>query len=181
MSSDLSTYFSAILDAVGNARKGLSKPVFLFVSQLTPMVNVDLLIQNDRGETLLTWREDEFYGPGWHVPGGVIRFKEYAKTRIEKVAQSELGVEVIAGEHPVCIREVMAADRDVRGHFISMLYACDLVGNLLAALEYTPNQQNQNGHWKWHQGCPGNLIRQHEMYRAYINQAWAVKETELLQ
>lgn len=180
MTRDLSTCFSSILDTVGNARNGLSKPVFLFVSQLTPMVNVDLLIQNDRGETLLTWREDEFYGPGWHVPGGVIRFKEYAKTRIAKVAQSELGVDVTSSEHPVCIREVMAADRDVRGHFISMLYACALVGNLPDALAYVPNLPKQNGRWQWHQGCPSNLIRQHEMYREYINQAWREDEHGML-
>lgn len=41
------------------------------------MVNVDLLIKNvSSNETLLTWREDEYYGPGWHVPGGIVRFKE---------------------------------------------------------------------------------------------------------
>ena len=33
------------------------------------MVNVDLLIRNDRRETLLTWRQDELYR-GWHIPAG---------------------------------------------------------------------------------------------------------------
>jgi ADP-ribose pyrophosphatase YjhB (NUDIX family) len=165
---DLTQHFFAILSAVGNAREGLTKPIFLFVSQLVPMINVDLLITNTQGQILLTWREDEFYGPGWHVPGGVIRFKELAETRIQKVAQSELGVNVIAEKTPVCVKEVMAENRDVRGHFISMLYCCELVGALSLAQAYQQNQPHQNGHWQWHDGCPENIIPQHEMYRALM-------------
>lgn len=165
---DLAANFSAILSAVGNAREGLPKSVFLFTSQLVPMVNVDLHIKNTQGQTLLTWREDEFYGPGWHVPGGIIRFKELAETRIQKVAESELKVNVIAEKTPICVKEVMAKNRDVRGHFISMLYRCTLVGDLQSAQKYQPNQPNQNGHWQWHDGCPDNIIPQHEMYRQYL-------------
>lgn len=166
--SNLNTHFSAILAAVGNARAGLSNPVFLFVSQLVPMVNVDLLIKNSQGQTLLTWREDAFYGPGWHVPGGIIRFKELAETRIQKTAQAELGVSVLAGSHPICVKEVMAINRDVRGHFVSMLYDCKLEGALNIARIYQPHVPNQNGHWQWHDGCPENIIPQHEMYREYM-------------
>lgn len=166
--TDLSTHFSAILQAVGNAREGLTKPVFLFVSQLVPMVNVDLLIKNQQGQTLLTWREDEFYGPGWHVPGGVIRFKEHAAMRIEKVAFAELGTSVFADPEPLCIKEVMAANRDVRGHFVSLLYRCTLQGALDPARVYQTGQPQQNGHWQWHTGCPQDIIPQHEMYREWI-------------
>lgn len=165
---DLSQHFSAIMQAVGNPREGLTKPVFLFVSQLVPMVNVDLLIKNHQGHTLLTWREDEFYGPGWHVPGGVIRFKEHAATRIEKVAMAELGASVSADPAPLCIKEVMAAHRDVRGHFVSLLYRCTLQSALDATRIYQPGQPQQNGHWQWHAGCPQDIIPQHEMYSDFI-------------
>lgn len=165
---DLNTHFSAILSTVENARIGLPKSVFLFVSQLVPMVNVDLLIRNAQGQTLLTWREDEFYGPGWHVPGGIIRFKELAETRIQKVAQSELNVCVISEKTPICVKEVMASNRDVRGHFISLLYQCSLNGALPMKQIYKPDQPKQNGHWEWHDGCPDNIIPQHEMYRVYM-------------
>jgi ADP-ribose pyrophosphatase YjhB (NUDIX family) len=164
----LSDHFSAILQAVGDAKHGLTKPIFLFVSQLVPMVNVDLLIKNAQGQTLLTWREDEFYGPGWHVPGGIIRFKELAETRIQKVAQLELGVHVVAEKTPICVKEVMAKNRDVRGHFISMLYRCELVSALNLAQAYKEYQPQQNGHWQWHDGCPENIIPQHEMYRTWM-------------
>ena len=38
---------------------GLPDELFLFVSRITPLVNVDLLIQDDRRHTLFTWRSDE--------------------------------------------------------------------------------------------------------------------------
>ncbi len=168
MLPDLSPHFSAILSLIGDARHGLTNPIFLFISQLTPMVNVDLLIKNHKGQTLLTWREDEFYGPGWHVPGGVIRFKELAATRIQQVALSELGTEIKAEKDPICIREVMAPNRDVRGHFISMLYRCELLNDADASLAYEANKPAQNGRWQWHDHCPDNLISQHKMYQPFI-------------
>ena len=59
--------------ALGPApRNGLPEDLFLFVSSLTPLVNVDLLIRDDAGRMLLGWRHDAFYGPGWHVPGSFI-------------------------------------------------------------------------------------------------------------
>ena len=58
---------------------GLPEELFLFVSRLVPMVNVDLFISDDQGRVLLTWRDDEIFGAGWHIPGGMIRYKETAQ------------------------------------------------------------------------------------------------------
>ena len=68
---------------------GLPEELFLLVSRLTPLVNVDLLVQDEGLGTLLTWRADEFYGPGWHVPGGIIRYKETAEDCIRATAERE--------------------------------------------------------------------------------------------
>jgi colanic acid biosynthesis protein WcaH len=155
-------------DSIGNPREGLPKEAFLLVSQLTPLINVDLLVRNDQGETLLTWREDEYYGPGWHVPGGIVRFKERFAARIQAVAKDELGAQVQADNTPLVMNEVMAAHRDVRGHFISLLYRCQLLGAPAKHLEYAHGAPN-NGEWKWHKGCPDNLLPAHEMYRKYID------------
>ena len=47
---------------------GLQEDLFLFVSRITPIINVDLLIKNESDHTLLTWRDGGYYPPGWHVP-----------------------------------------------------------------------------------------------------------------
>jgi len=64
--------------------------VFALVSRVTPLVNVDLLIKDEQRRTLLTWRDDEFFGAGWHVPGEIIRYKESAADRIRTCARLEL-------------------------------------------------------------------------------------------
>ena len=88
------------------------------------MANVDLLIKNKKKQTLLIWRDDKYYGPGWHIPGGIIRFKETFSSRIHKVAESELGMSVSHTKDPITIKELFAKNRDVRGHFITFLYEC---------------------------------------------------------
>jgi colanic acid biosynthesis protein WcaH len=157
-----------VMDSVSDARQGLPIELFLFVSQLTPLVNVDLLIKNRDGQTLMTWREDEFYGPGWHIPGGVIRFKEAAKHRIAEVAKSELGAVVRAEEHPLLVRELVAPHRDVRGHFMSLLYRCELVSGPYDGLRRSAARP-KHGEWEWLDGCPDQIIWQHEVYRAVID------------
>ena len=151
----------------GDARDGLPEDLFLFISELTPMINVDLLITNHQRETLLTWREDEFYGPGWHVPGGIIRFKETAATRIAKVAQHELGVTVENEDSPILVTEIMNPTRETRGHFISMLYRCTLKAALSADNEFS-EVCPKNNHWRWFSVAPENLIYQQQMYADLI-------------
>ena len=160
--------FKTIREEVKNAKEGLSKDIFHFVSSLTPMINVDLLIKNENNETLLTWRSDEFYGPGWHLPGGIIRFKENPITRIEKVAMSELGCQVLYEHSPLTIRSQIANDRDVRGHFISMLYKCHLKTPLSPAMQALGSAPS-NGQWRWHKKAPNNLVTVHESFRVFID------------
>ena len=69
----LEDHVAAIAAAIGDARQGLPEPVFRLLGRITPVVNVDLLVRNERGETLLTCRQDDLY-LGWHLPGGVVRF-----------------------------------------------------------------------------------------------------------
>jgi len=150
------------------ASKGLPLEVFHLISSLTPLINVDLLVQDTQGRTLLTWRHDDFYGPGWHVPGGIIRFKERWEDRIAAVAAAELGATVTFAQEPISIQQTVNPTRDVRGHFISMLFACQLSS--------APDPKHQwvrdaprNGDWAWHKGCPADIISVHEMYRRAIN------------
>jgi colanic acid biosynthesis protein WcaH len=145
----------------------LPEAVFLFVSRLTPLVNVDLLIRDASGRTLLTWRRDEFYGPGWHVPGGVIRYKENASERIRQVASRELGATVAFDPSPLFVDEGIAPMRRNRGHFVSLLYRCRL---LTAPDEHRRCESRDPlpGEWRWHVGCPANLIPEQQAYAAFM-------------
>lgn len=143
---------------IPNPKVGLPEEIFLFVSRITPLVNVDLLIKDEKGRTLLSWRNNATDGIGWHVPGGIIRFKEKIETRIKMVAQNEIGTTVEFDPTPITINEVICK-QNVRGHFISLLYKCFLTG------KYVP----QNKNLKWHGSCPKNLIKLHQkIYKKFI-------------
>lgn len=158
----------AIESSIQNPSKGLPEELFLFVSRITPIINVDLLIKNEQRHTLLTWRDDGYYPHGWHVPGGIIRYKETIAERVNAVAKNELGAEVEFNPVPLAINEVIHDARKNRGHFISILYQCHLVTQLDESLRCKDNNSPNPDEWMWHSSCPSNIITVHEMYRKYI-------------
>ena len=164
MNADL---IAQIRTYIGDSRRGLPEEVFRLVSELTPLVYVDLLIKDSSGRTLLTWRDDEFYGPGWHIPGGILRFKERALDRLAKVAELELGAQISSNLVPLLITEIMHPSRDVRGHFISLLYECAITSGPLGEC-YSQNGQPKNGKWAWFSEAPSQLIHQHKVYKPFI-------------
>ena len=52
----------------------------------------ELVIKNNLNKTLLIYRDDGFYGPGWHLPGGIIRFREKVESRIFETLDRELNI-----------------------------------------------------------------------------------------
>lgn len=91
----------------GDPTNGLPEEVFLYASQITPLVNVDLFIKDEAKGVLLTWRDDDYYDAGWHVPGGIIRYKETFSDRIKAVARQELGASVTHEPAPIEINQVI--------------------------------------------------------------------------
>lgn len=160
-------------------RNGLPEELFWFATTLVPCANIDLFIVNAEGQVLLTWRDDQFYGTGWHIPGGCIRIQETLDTRIQKTALSEIGCEVVYDTNPIVIRESFVKEERPwlknqlqRSHNISLLYRCNLPegyeinnGNL---------QITDAGYKKWFDYLPDNLLSVHkELYgdilTEYIN------------
>ena len=72
---------------IKDPKKSLPEDIFLLLSRISPLVNVDLLIKNKKNQILLTWRQKgQVYPEGWHIPGGIIRYKEKFTNRIKEVA-----------------------------------------------------------------------------------------------
>lgn len=151
---------------VPDPKKGLPDEVFYYISRTTPLINADLLIKDEKGRSLLGWRDDKYTGRGWHVLGGIIRFKETFETRIKKVAQSEVGAEVEFDPKPIAINEIINHKDEIRGHFISLLYKCFLPSS------FVPENKNlaetDPGFLKWHEKCPDDLLEWHKIYRKYL-------------
>ena len=151
---------------VPNPSASLPEELFLFISRITPIVNVDLLIKDQNGRTLLSWRDDQYCGKGWHVPGGIVRFKETLETRVKKVAETEIGVNISFDAIPMALNQLILPERDIRAHFISILYKCFLSSAFVPQNKGLSNEDRD--YLMWHDFCPDNLIKGHEIYRKYI-------------
>ena len=146
--------------------KGLPDPVFNFVLKVTAVPNVDLLVADDRGRRLLTWRVDE-YGAGWHVPGGIIRWGESIQNRINEVARLELGSTVTTTRQPALITQFIS----VRGTFISMLYNCTLTSEVTdPSVRFSQDTTHPSqGQLHWFDGIPEMLYPAHDVYRHLLH------------
>lgn len=158
-----------VLDSCVNANHGLPENVFLMISALIPIVNVDLLILDKKNRILLSRRNDIYYGEGWSIPGGCMRFGETMVERIQKTALNELGTKVIVNEIPLMIGDVIRGPREnltypnMRGHNITVLYQCDLPDNY--QIDNGALQESNAGYLKWFNGIPSDILKVHDVYR----------------
>ena len=138
----------------------------LFASRIMPLVNVDLLLQDVSGRALLTWRDDEFFGAGWHIPGGIIRYKETTADRIRACARQELSAEVSFDQAPLLFSEIIRDQRN-RGHMISLLYRCQLLTPLNEA-KRSIGDPPAPGAWRWHDTAPRDLLEVQRHYTRFF-------------
>jgi ADP-ribose pyrophosphatase YjhB (NUDIX family) len=124
------------------------------------------LIQDSAGRTLLTWRDDVFFGSGWHVPGGVIRYKEMAADRVRACAREELGVEVAFETAPILMSETIR-EQATRGHFVSLLYRCTLQSEPDETRR--ASRHPRAGEWAWHESCPADLLKVQLQYAVFLS------------
>jgi len=165
--SFISKYAVKILDwSSKQPQFGLPDDIFYFVSRSTPLINVDLLVKDKNNGVLLSWRDDEYTGNGWHIPGGIVRYKENIKKRVDEVSRLELKGIVACDQDPIAVNEIITDKQRDRGHFISLLFNCSIND------DYKINNGNllptDPGFLKWFQKCPEDLISWHEIYREYI-------------
>lgn len=164
---NISTAIKYLKKKVLYPSKGLPDDLFYYVSSITPMINVDLLIKNNNGHTLLAWRDDQYAGKGWHIPGGIIRYKESINERINEVAKNEIGAFInFYHPEPIAINEIFNYETETRNHFISLLYKCSLPTTFV--IKNKVLSKSDSGYLMWHNSCPNNLLKLQDIYRKYI-------------
>ena len=144
---------------------GLPQDIFYLSTRLSATLNVDLLVKDEKERTLLSWRDDRFSGSGWHLPGGIVRFKETLVDRVHKVAAEELRATVDVDPVPLAHNEIICP-HDTRGHFYSVLYKCVVDKSYVLSNDvWGPGDA---GYLEWHTEAPKNLVKVHEIYRNHI-------------
>ncbi|HNX91472.1 MAG TPA: NUDIX hydrolase [Candidatus Omnitrophota bacterium] len=163
---NISEAIAVLAKTVPDPSNGLPDDLFFYMSSITPLVNVDLLVKDETGRTLLSWRDDEHAGRGWHLPGGIVRVKESLETRVRKVAETEIKQIVDFEPTPLAINQIIIPEKTVRSHFISILYRCYLPKG------FVPDNKGMNsrdpGYLQWFDACPCDLLKYHDIYKKYF-------------
>ena len=96
----------------------------------TPALTVDaVIVDPGRGVVLVRRRNPPFAGC-WALPGGFVDIGETCESACRREAAEETGLEVaVAG----LVGVFSAPERDPRGHTVSAVYLCRVVGGALAA------------------------------------------------
>jgi len=160
-----------MLDVIFQPRLGIGKLCFHILSQFTPMVNVEVfLIDGAKKAIYLVYRDDELYGPGWHVPGAILRVQELLLDCVKRTIRDEICSVEYDAENIICILATQAFHRSrlIRSHFISFCYLVQVKWSQ-EILEYNHKQRYLHGHIAKHYKCPSNLIKEHKKFIPLIN------------
>ena len=142
----------------------LPQHLFNYVSSITPLISVELIITCPSNLVLLSWRDDGLYGPGWHLPGGIVRHKESLIHRIRQVAFNECSIDTFQSCTFLQVNQIMNPHRDLRGHFIALVFRL--------TIDYIPSVNQgilENGSLALFPTAPANLIQQHRHFETLIN------------
>lgn len=140
---------------------------FLRIVDATPLVSIDLVVRNERGEALLGKRLNRPAQGWWFVPGGRIRKNESVVQALARISQRELGT-AITGAKLVGVFDHFYEDNflgvpGVTTHYVVLGFAAALP----AAQTLTPDDQHSELRW-WQTGELLARADVHENTKAYF-------------
>lgn len=115
----------------------LSQKDFDWVQKAVPMVCIDIIVK-DNNKVLLGRRNTYPYKGLWHIPGGLLYYKEKIEDAIDRIAKREIGLDV---EIIKCLPFHEYVDEDPRGHFIGLNYIVKKIGGEIRINEYNSDLQ----------------------------------------
>jgi len=169
LSKELSDAVEVLRRAQLDGHDGLTQELFLLVSALVPIPNVDLLVVNQQNQLLLSRRNDEYFQKSWHIPGGCMRYGESLEQRIQATAQRELGSQVRFDSEPIAVRNVLRGENTSqrypkeRGHNIAILYQCWLPEDF--HIDNGSKTEDQDGYLRWFDHLPEDFMQIQCVYK----------------
>ena len=130
----------------------LSRDTLLHIVEHTPLVSIDLICHNPRGEVLLGWRRNQPAQGSWFVPGGRIRKDERVGEALRRIAAVELGLDgdslppvafLRAWEH--LYPDNFAGAPGISTHYVVLAYRLQLDDAQARAL--VPDEQHGELRW----------------------------------
>lgn len=105
----------------------LDKQIFQIIIENTPLVSIDLLIQDSKGRVLLGKRKNPPAQNFWFVPGGRIRKNETHTDAFRRLTIQELGREFLLSQAKFVspyqhFYADSAFDKDISTHYVVLAY-----------------------------------------------------------
>ena len=120
---------------------------FLHIVDATPLVSIDLILRNERGEVLLGRRANRPAQGMWFVPGGRIRKNERVNDALRRISQRELGVTIaeakLLGVFDHIYPDNFLGAPGVNTHYVVLGMAAELRGDLA----FTADEQHEELKW----------------------------------
>ena len=101
---------------------------FLKIIESTPLVSIDLIIENERGDILLGKRTNRPAQNYWFVPGGRIRKNETIAESIARISATELGIDLsindvqLLGSYDHIYEDNYLGEDGVNTHYVVLAY-----------------------------------------------------------
>ena len=119
---------------IGTSLMWLSDDTFKTVIASTPLISIDLIVKNEKGEVLLGKRANARAKGDWFVPGGRVRKNETLDDAFVRLVKEELGIEngitrndaKFLGVFEHFYDDCMSGS-DVSTHYIILGYAINLI------------------------------------------------------
>ncbi len=147
----------------------LSKEAFTQVIDATPLVSIDLIMRNAKGQILLGQRLNKPAQGYWFVPGGRIRKNERLSDAFSRLCATELGLVLSINQaKPLGNYEHFYNDNamDAEGvstHYVVLAYEISLNSDLPVALD----DQHEDQAW-WNEADVLNSAKVHNHTKDYF-------------
>lgn len=101
---------------------------FLSIIDTTPLVSIDLILENNQGKILLGKRTNKPAMGFWFVPGGRIRKNETLDDAMQRISQTELGIRFsindadLLGAYDHIYDDNFAGAEAINTHYVALAY-----------------------------------------------------------
>ena len=136
---------------------------FLQIINSTPLVSIDLIVQNEKREVLLGKRVNRPAQGYWFVPGGIIRKNEKIESAIRRISLAELGIDIslrdaqLQGLFDHIYDDNYFGEDGVNTHYVVLAFACTVESDI----EIVPDRQHSEMRW-----CPlDHLLRSKDVHQ----------------
>ena len=126
----------------------LSQKTFTTVIASTPLISIDLIVENFQGQVLLGLRNNKPAQGFWFVPGGRVLKNETLDNAFQRLCKEELGAELTRQQSEYIgsfehFYEDCVFDDNISTHYVVLAY------KLTVDVEITTLPQKQHNKFQW--------------------------------